>query len=485
MDPEDADTMRQIKLDEMRAKKLKKTKREERRRKFKETVSPMSAYITEVHVDGLVKTDDELVRGIVKKLFEATNYGEVVVALKSVHRELKTLGCFDRVDVKLDSQDAVDGGGDPSSLQVRFKVVECGPVTWRLEGATTDENDAKLVWSNIVPNLLGRGESLRLNVSRSWNGNGAEELQFVSRTGHSSKIGPTTFLAQVARRKEWIPWRGLDLRQIEGAISVSLDPAWWVRQTVSLATSVRDVTANRRRDPEMPFTAREHCGYSTTASLSHTIVVDTRNDTVLPNSGLLAKWLSELAGPFGSSGEKCSFFKQDLLASVYLPISENLSLNLGSKLAFVGSMGSGGGVGIGAENYAWFRNPLQCRGWSNGKCGKKEFVLGAEDSQILFGASLKLVGRIPFLRTSSWIVKNTQAHLFCDFGSVGGLQEFGVRRLLRLSDWGQFSSLSAGLGLALKLGDFGRAELNYCVPVKNYSNCNFGGLQFGMGVNFM
>ena len=54
-------------------------------------------------------------------------------------------------------------------------------------------------------------------------------------------------------------------------------------------------------------------------------------------------------------------------------------------------------------------------------------------------------------------------------------------------EWTSWSSLraSCGLGLVLRLGEVGRAELNYCVPLK----CKVGdrvqhGLQFGIGVEF-
>ena len=54
-------------------------------------------------------------------------------------------------------------------------------------------------------------------------------------------------------------------------------------------------------------------------------------------------------------------------------------------------------------------------------------------------------------------------------------------------EWSSLQNLraSCGVGLVLRLGKFGRAELNYCVPLK----CKNGdqvqhGLQFGIGVEF-
>ena len=77
-------------------------------------------------------------------------------------------------------------------------------------------------------------------------------------------------------------------------------------------------------------------------------------------------------------------------------------------------------------------------------------------------------------------------HVFLESGSLGNplsrtmLKAFG-------EDLTSLQNLraSCGIGLVLRLGNFGRAELNYCVPLK----CKNGdrvqhGLQFGIGVDF-
>lgn len=46
--------------------------------------------------------------------------------------------------------------------------------------------------------------------------------------------------------------------------------------------------------------------------------------------------------------------------------------------------------------------------------------------------------------------------------------------------------IAIGLGIAVKLGTFARAELNYCVPLKiNDSDGEVDGVQFGIGVEFL
>ena len=77
-------------------------------------------------------------------------------------------------------------------------------------------------------------------------------------------------------------------------------------------------------------------------------------------------------------------------------------------------------------------------------------------------------------------------HIFFESGSLGNpvnrtmLKAFG-------EEWTSIQNIraSCGIGLVLRLGTFGRAELNYCVPLR----CKNGdrvqpGLQFGIGVDF-
>ena len=62
------------------------------------------------------------------------------------------------------------------------------------------------------------------------------------------------------------------------------------------------------------FDAREMCGHTLKSSLIHKLSVDTRDDRVLPTSGIQATLLQELAGlsPIGTA----AFFKTMFSASI-------------------------------------------------------------------------------------------------------------------------------------------------------------------------
>ena len=81
--------------------------------------------------------------------------------------------------------------------------------------------------------------------------------------------------------------------------------------------------------------------------------------------------------------------------------------------------------------------------------------------------------------------KNVRGHGFLEIGGLGNSTSGGA-----ISQY--FSDLSnlpnritAGIGLVIRLGPYGRAELNYCLPIKyGVQDCTMRGLQFGIGVNF-
>ena len=100
--------------------------------------------------------------------------------------------------------------------------------------------------------------------------------------------------------------------------------------------------------------------------------------------------------------------------------------------------------------------------------------------------SAKLSFPLPFLRGfDSWIMQNLRSHIFLDFGSISAMNQDGWN--LKNSIWNT-SSMAAGAGVVLRLGEYGRAELNYCVPVRPWRHIGgltAPGLQLGIGVTML
>ena len=93
---------------------------------------------------------------------------------------------------------------------------------------------------------------------------------------------------------------------------------------------------------------------------------------------------------------------------------------------------------------------------------------------------------LPYLRRkNTWIADNLRGHAFCEAGSVGN--PLGRTFFKAMSESWTLDSIRAslGVGMVLRLGDCGRAELNYCVPIRSRGGDRIRhGLQMGIGVEF-
>ena len=177
-----------------------------------------------------------------RKFFLARNYGEVIERTKEVHRELKTLGCFragssnaiklskwhmlmyystctiilsHAVDLTLDK----DAEMDDDHLLIKIKVQELDRVPWRnsemleflwksCDMSTDDHNDARASWKCVVSNVLGRGESARLVLSKRRLPGLDGSLQFHS-SRYNARRGWTSYTAELGSRRGEIAWRSL------------------------------------------------------------------------------------------------------------------------------------------------------------------------------------------------------------------------------------------------------------------------------------
>ena len=102
-------------------------------------------------------------------------------------------------------------------------------------------------------------------------------------------------------------------------------------------------------------------------------------------------------------------------------------------------------------------------------------------------ACLQLYFPLPYLnRSNTWTSHNLRGHAFLEAGSLGNPVSRTMAKAMT-EPWAGKDSLraSVGVGMVLRLGSRGRAELNYCLPIKALSGDNVQhGLQIGIGVDF-
>ena len=181
----------------------------------------------------------------------------------------------------------------------------------------------------------------------------------------------------------------------------------------------------------------------------------------------------------------------------HLPILDTgISLNLSGSIRTLTPLNSGvehpvtNGTRMSAD-LPIFQNPLECRGWNQVGAGHKyDSIVSKRITSMVLGASCKLEFPLPFLRgKTNWLLQNLRCHIFSDLGFLGQLEPNGAKNLTNPNSWiNRCYSLSYGIGMALRLGSYGRAELNYCLPL-NVGNANESvtktGLSFGIGIDFL
>ena len=481
---------------------LKKRLRDKKTARFKEMedkVADIPTAVKEVHIKGLQITKDEMVEDILKDVLKAQTFGQVFELTKEAHKKLKTLGCFKQVDGYVDQNEAKE-------FCVTFTVQESSPVFYKLE-TTTGDNEMNLVFGTGVLNLTGSAEKLRAQQTVGHRGTRLSEVSLkvpIVSYFKEDTNKTASFVASVFNRRNPYAWSNLQVGETGALFGAILSPFSWLKQMVHWRFSWRTVEATNRsraagsqifQAQQLTFPARTMCGHSLSSSVVHKLVMDTRDDVVLPTDGVKASLDQELAGLFG--GDVC-FFKTDASFSIHAKLNQMVSgffsqLHDQFSFSFSSAFGllspmrtSSGHENDPVSTIDRFKTggPLSMRGFGlKGICDEDQGFLG---TLAYWQSCLQFYFPLPYLRRkNTWIADNLKGHAFLEVGSVGNPVNRSLVKVVT-EPWildGLRSSV--GLGMVLRLGDRGRAELNYCVPLRAQSGDRIRhGLQFGIGVEF-
>ena len=112
-----------------------------------------------------------------------------------------------------------DAESDDEHLLIKIKVQELDQLPWKnsemleflwksFDMSTTDDNEAKASLKFVVPNILGRGESAHLRLSRRRLPGTDLALQFHS-SRYGARRGWTSYTAEFGSRRGEVQWRSL------------------------------------------------------------------------------------------------------------------------------------------------------------------------------------------------------------------------------------------------------------------------------------
>lgn len=229
-------------------------------------------------------------------------------------------------------------------------------------------------------------------------------------------------------------------------------------------------------------TIRRSAGHSLKSALSHTFVLDNRDDSVFPTSGNFLRMSHEFAG--GPLGGDANHLKQDLFGSMHFALPKLPDVVLSCSIHAGHLMPLGSSKSFLLDRFK-IGGPNSVRGFPLNSIGPKD----QEDSlggDLAFEGGLSLA--FPVIPSLKHVLRG---QLFANYGILG-LSNSGalsVRDRITLLKRESQPHISAGAGLMIKMGPTTRLELNVAVPLTQQDSSKpsslLSGIQIGLGVEFL
>jgi len=355
-------------------------------------------------------------------------------------------------------------------LEVTFKVEELR----RLMGAINTligNNEGSLVLGAKLPNLFGRAEKVQAEYSHGTKRSSGFNLNF------SKPIIGTNNLkvcAAAFSQNGEFPWSGY--KQIDRGTFLELlfESAPKVQHSIRWEGVWRELNCLTRTTA---FQVREEMGHSLKSALKHSLLVDKRDNPILPTRGILFRLNTEYAGLGGDIG----FVKNDL------ELQGNIQLPM--DLVFQASLAGGIMRKVHNEKMVtladrfYLGGPLTLRGFENRGVGPHSEGCGV-GAETFWCSGAHLYSPLPLLKRTT-ITDLFRLHLFANAGNIGNFQ-FSEDYTQYLNTLRENLRWAYGLGLILRVGQVARLELNYCVPVSAQNGDRpVSGLQFGIGITVL
>lgn len=234
--------------------------------------------VQHVHFDGLGRTKDDIIMCEIGEVFKAKNLIEVMRKSHEAREKLLRLGIFRQVDVLIDTCQGDDAL--PNGLDVTFEVTELRRLTGSYN-TMVGNNEGSMVLGLKFPNLLGRAEKVTFQFSYGTKETSYGLSFFKPHPGNFDR----NFSVNLYKVTGQFPWSSL--RETDRGVSAEYSfPIWKTSHTVKWEGVWRELGCLSRT---ASFAVRKESGHSLKSSLSHAMVIDSRNSPILPRRGALLK----------------------------------------------------------------------------------------------------------------------------------------------------------------------------------------------------
>lgn len=422
----------------------------------------MNARIDRVKVSGLHRTHDDYIQQAVRNCFEAQTFRDVLEEVTRTRVNLDELRAFKDVKAKIDVSRGPNA--TPSGYEVTFEGEELSRLIGTV-GTEIGHNEGSLTAQLQAPNLFGRGESVTLNGSYSNCKSTDLNLKLTKPFLHTalSAYKPEVSVS-VFRTSNPLPWFRCNTHDVGLLFDYSFRLPYNVQHSLQYSLEVRELAGSGK---QLPFKVREHFGPRQASVLRHICSHDQRDNRIFPSSGVFVQMTNEMSGPVGN----IKYVKNTTHAEVNVPLFAGLSAQICARVGILQTDKLDEPVPL--SSLFILGGPLTIRGFQMAGVGDHEegAALGAHS---YWATGAHLWAPLPFSRYFGGFADLFRIHGWTTIGNTNTFSLDGVR-------------CSVGAGLAVRIGERARIELNYCKPVLVGTTDMPAkeGFQFGIGYEFL
>ncbi|CAB3233431.1 unnamed protein product [Arctia plantaginis] len=420
------------------------------------------ARVDRVHVDGLSRTKDDVIRSTVDELFHATDFEDVILRAHKVRRALDAMGCFREIGVLIDVSSGPDA--TPEGLEVTFQVRELSRVVGGVN-TTVSENEGNLVLGVKMPNVLGRGEKLQAEYSMGYRS--SSNFSIAATKPYPQKPLVPVLSATVYQQNHEYPWSGYRLLDRGLLLDVAFKTSPVTKHNIQWEGLVRDTSVLSKTTS---FKVRESSGPQMKSILRHIVAVDHRDEPIFPTRGTWVQFTSEVAGLGGGVAN----LKTELHAQANAQLIEDVVLQGTCALGVLHDV-----FGTELPDHLYLGGPTTLRGFRQRGVGPHSDGQ-ATGGRMYWASGLHVFAPLPFVGARGGLGALFRSHVFVNAGCLAA-PDAGAA-LAALGAW----RAACGAGVCVRLGRVARLELNYCVPLRALPHdAHAPGLQFGVGADFL
>ncbi|XP_049883858.1 sorting and assembly machinery component 50 homolog A [Pectinophora gossypiella] len=421
------------------------------------------ARVDRVHVEGLSRTKDDIIRNTIDDLFHATDFEDVILRAHRVRRALDSMGCFRDIGVYIDVSSGP--GSTPEGLEVTFQVKELSRIVGGVN-TTVSENEGNLVLGVKLPNVLGRGE--RVAAEYSMGHRASSNFSITANKPYPHRPLNSVITGSVYQQNHEYPWSGYRLLDRGLLLDLAFHTSPATKHNLQWEGVVRETSVLNKTTS---FRVRESSGPQMKSILRHIVTVEHRDSSIFPTRGTWLQFSSEVCGLGGGVAN----LRTELQAQGNVEPLPGLVLQVSAAMGVLHDM-----FGTDIPDHYFLGGPTTLRGFQQRGVGPHSDGQ-ATGGKMYWAGGLHVYTPLPFHPGRGGLGELFRTHAFLLAGCLAPPEE-AASPLEALSA----VRLSCGAGVALRLGRVARLELNYAVPLRaRAGDVPAPGLQFGVGAHFL